>query len=212
MRKSIRAMSLLAGLAGLGLAPGAQAVDVKFAFNFMDTDARINGYFIVDDSVLAGVYNHGTPPADGGLIDFSKVKELNLHYQPGEYASGGGDFTLADYSSLMWTSDVPVDFYAEDIVWDWQAKLGTGAFVCGSAGSSHVAFAFGRASGSGAPTAMGSTCMAGTEPDVVRVPSLMNLYLDTSYVPPTPVPEPSTYALMLAGLGIVGWSARRRQG
>jgi hypothetical protein len=26
----------------------------------------------------------------------------------------------------------------------------------------------------------------------------------------TPVPEPETYALMLAGLGLVGWAARRR--
>ena len=27
----------------------------------------------------------------------------------------------------------------------------------------------------------------------------------------TPVPEPSTYALFLAGLGVVGWTARRRK-
>jgi hypothetical protein len=26
----------------------------------------------------------------------------------------------------------------------------------------------------------------------------------------TAVPEPETYAMMLAGLGLVGWSARRR--
>ena len=26
-----------------------------------------------------------------------------------------------------------------------------------------------------------------------------------------PVPEPQTYALMLAGLGVLGWAARRRQ-
>lgn len=32
-----------------------------------------------------------------------------------------------------------------------------------------------------------------------------------SFTNVTPVPEPSTYALMIAGLGVIGWSARRRQ-
>lgn len=35
-------------------------------------------------------------------------------------------------------------------------------------------------------------------------------HMDPSTVPP--VPEPSTYALMFAGLGLVGWVARKRQG
>jgi hypothetical protein len=34
---------------------------------------------------------------------------------------------------------------------------------------------------------------------------------DTITIIATPVPEPSTYALMLAGLGVVGFMARRRQ-
>ncbi len=33
---------------------------------------------------------------------------------------------------------------------------------------------------------------------------------DTTAFTITPVPEPETYALMLAGLGLVGWAARRR--
>jgi hypothetical protein len=34
---------------------------------------------------------------------------------------------------------------------------------------------------------------------------------DSDKVPVTVIPEPSTYALMLAGLGVVGYMARRRQ-
>jgi len=35
--------------------------------------------------------------------------------------------------------------------------------------------------------------------------------LDAVAITAAPIPEPSTYALMLAGLGVVGWFARRRR-
>jgi hypothetical protein len=34
----------------------------------------------------------------------------------------------------------------------------------------------------------------------------------TAFITLTPVPEPQTYAMLLAGLGLVGWIARRRKG
>ena len=44
-----------------------------------------------------------------------------------------------------------------------------------------------------------------------QVPDFSNLTLFTRDVVTTPVPEPSTYALMLASLGVVGLMARRRR-
>ena len=35
-------------------------------------------------------------------------------------------------------------------------------------------------------------------------------YSGSIWYVPTPVPEPETYALMLAGLGVIGWVSRRR--
>ncbi len=35
--------------------------------------------------------------------------------------------------------------------------------------------------------------------------------LDIGSVPETPVPEPETYAMLLAGLGLVGFAARRKR-
>jgi len=34
---------------------------------------------------------------------------------------------------------------------------------------------------------------------------------NVSFMPPTPVPEPETYAMMLVGLGLIGAVARRRR-
>jgi len=44
-----------------------------------------------------------------------------------------------------------------------------------------------------------------------RQPWLYSLYLDTSYIPTTPIPEPSTYGLMLVGLSALWLGARRRK-
>ncbi|MYM37814.1 PEP-CTERM sorting domain-containing protein [Duganella qianjiadongensis] len=41
--------------------------------------------------------------------------------------------------------------------------------------------------------------------------SLTVTQLPTGGNPTTPVPEPETYAMLLAGLGLLGWTARRRQ-
>jgi|GEM_PF-6925406 len=211
MNKKLAKLTMLSVLGCIGHVHDAAAVDVKFRFTFLDADATVQGYFVVDDSVLPTIYNRDLPPVNDGFIDFSKVHEISLQYSPGEFADGGGDFTLADYSSLRWTSDVPLDFYTDvppagnDIAWQW------GPMGCGSVQTSGNAFAFGRAPGSSAPTEVDSTCMAGTNPSVVRRPSLLSLYLDTNYVAVSAIPEPSIYGLMLAGLCALWLRTPRRK-
>ena len=67
------------------------------------------------------------------------------------------------------------------------------------------------------PFARGTTAQAplpsGRAWDLYRSQGGEHLQFSASFSDPavTPVPEPSTYALMLAGLAAVGWSARRRQ-
>ena len=40
---------------------------------------------------------------------------------------------------------------------------------------------------------------------------IARIYLSATSVTVTPVPEPETYAMLLAGLGLVGWAARQRK-
>lgn len=46
---------------------------------------------------------------------------------------------------------------------------------------------------------------------VQRIPTTVEPDGSAWYTPTTPIPEPETYAMMLAGLGLMGWVARRRQ-
>jgi MYXO-CTERM domain-containing protein len=40
----------------------------------------------------------------------------------------------------------------------------------------------------------------------------MGLFAVTTATAPPPVPEAESYAMLLAGLGLLGWTARRRRG
>jgi hypothetical protein len=39
----------------------------------------------------------------------------------------------------------------------------------------------------------------------------MSGYPESQVITAAPVPEPESYAMLLAGLGLVGWAARRRE-
>jgi len=69
------------------------------------------------------------------------------------------------------------------------------------------------------PLANTSNCVFTTDgattsllPDYVLLPGVLHAYTASIDGYTAPVPEPQTYALMLAGLGAVAWVARRRRG
>jgi len=73
----------------------ALAVDVKFGFTFL---IPMPG-FKATSSWTIPCFPPSTTEAflrlNDGFIDFSKVREIQPALQRGEYADGGGDFTLA---------------------------------------------------------------------------------------------------------------------
>lgn len=56
---------------------------------------------------------------------------------------------------------------------------------------------------------MGAVCMTGTSVAGYGAIGTMSGYPYAQTITAVPVPEPETYALLLAGLGLVGWAARR---
>lgn len=58
---------------------------------------------------------------------------------------------------------------------------------------------------------MGGTCMTGTTVAGYGSIGTMSGYPMSQVITAAPVPEPETYAMLLAGLGLVGFAARRRK-
>lgn len=70
---------------------------------------------------------------------------------------------------------------------------------------------FGATADVDAATLTGLGLGAGTHTIALRVTDTHGTFADsTTMLTITAVPEPETYAMMLAGLGLVGWAARRR--
>lgn len=125
--------------------------------------------------------------------DMAKVETLSVTVQ--NAASGNGTFGKSDYSMIA----IPYRF-APDLVLGERYQL-----------SSYELYDFALFSNApGAPTSVANFMMLAGGPGGVGTDAL---YLSSIYVTRTftsAVPEPASYAMLAAGLGLIGFAARRK--
>ena len=148
---------------------------------------------------LPGAYNNWFIVDISGFADTTEVTSLTLTLNT-FYADTAGTFKLWDYLGDI--ADLP----------EYTAPGAPGIAIFDDLGSGKL---------------YGSFAYLGTESYTYQTITLssdaifdLNAAIDNgdeqwaiggSFAPTAPIPEPETYALMLAGLGLVGWMAKRRK-
>ncbi len=185
--------SLLAGLVSLAfVAPASAAVTL----NFVETGAGVVGSFSGNLS-LSGL----TLVGGGG-------QGAEIFPSKGEFATAGpavvtyrGSFMPVAYGTggLAGPSSTSGDALRMNVIPDFGSLISVPAnYVAGSPLAGTMTFFAGSTLANfGMTPGSYITALPGGDSITVNV---------------IPVPEPSTYALMLAGLGVVGYMARRRRG
>lgn len=170
----------------LAFAPGLANAAVSCTDSIVTDDTSINPSYVSCTGAFEGNTSNGT--INYGGVDFDFIGKT------GADGSGSGPFGAfgADYKSGVLTFDTP-----------W-----TGTFVIGlKAGNDYSLYQF--SSVAGVTQIFFDTLGVSVNPNGIgNGLSHVSLY---GGVPVPSVPEPETYALMLAGLGIVGLRLRRRR-
>ena len=191
------------------------AVTNKMTINGVDTEIVDAGWY--GDTGLHGVdeflhnYMVGTCSAcvpEGGpefyrnwfVIDLTEftapVTTLTLTLHSFDVSSPGS-YTLWDYGHLI--TDLPLENTTRTDIYD---DLGTG--------NTYGSFAYEIGDAQTYRTlTLNSDGRASLNAAILRGDD--QWAIGGSFEPTAPIPEPETYALMLAGLGVVGWMARRRK-
>jgi hypothetical protein len=161
------------------------------------------------DSVGATATNYHRMITTASVIDVTDTLRNNRLQQLGTNANqmlGNANGMLGNANSLIVT-DPAIPAYAGYALWgdNWGGDANFTA--TGPIGSSMGLYLLRQSSGQFAVR---------NQPSIYEALSYNNLpyvaMLDTNgNLSISPVPEPETYALMLAGLGLVGWMARRRK-
>ncbi len=180
----IRAVA--APLLALAFAPGLASAAVSCTDSIVTDDTSINPSYVSCTGSFAGNTSGGTITFDG--VDYDFIGKT------GNDGSGSGPFGAfgADYKSGVLTFDTP-----------W-----TGTFVLGlKAGNDYSLYKFSSVAGV-SQIFFDTLGVAVNRKGIGLGLSHVSLY---GGEPVPSVPEPETYALMLAGLGVVGLQLRRRR-
>lgn len=180
--KKISSFFVIAAMASSALA-ASQRLDITWSGASFGNSATATG-FITFDSLLSapGSNNFNSAITDAGITITGA-------------ASGNGTFGMTDFSSFYFYSPSTLDFSSQLI----GQHLTNGSTFGATNGSGGDLNFFGSSSGS----PIGSNYFKLT----TNVGSGDSMLVTSM----APVPEPETYAMLLAGLGILGGIARRHK-
>ncbi len=171
-----------------------------------------------DDNVLANACalgaNSGNPvfgclnQDQSQLVRLSSVGEASLTYSGGQATLSAGDGAFSNLKielvgSSIKTAILNIDASADGFVRFFDASGPDGVFALGGNGNNFF-------TATGVNTFLSFTTYTGTLNNLTQA----QLAVDVKQVrigEVAPIPEPETYALMMAGLGAIGFMARRRK-
>ena len=211
----------IGGQAGAGFAPSSLAMDFNqaFAFDFhfyipVSTNLRGDGMTFTMTSAPA-VGNGGSGLGYEGMGAASVAFAIDTFHFDGEPVSPSLQILQAGNVTPLAATETGLGDAIRDPDFQWYASVGylpsgnndnsgtlTGHIVHLNLGSFEVSASvdFDMLGLAGNPVFYGFSASNGLSTDG---------HIVTSAVP---VPEPQTYALLLAGLGLLGWLTRRRSG
>lgn len=180
---------------------GLMTFDIKWS---NQTGASVAHAKLTLDSAL--ISTSGFPPA---AIGIDQIQGLDVTISGA--SSGNGHFTKHDFSGISFYMADKLDF-RRDLIgqevtvnhgpWSDEVQYGDAA---GQSGGFDLFAAGDIAPTTVAPFAM-VTDRSGAESDYLTVSSILARDAVSA------VPEPQTYAMLMAGLGLLAWRARRKRG
>jgi len=201
LKKIVAATATVCALALAPLAHAGNLVtfDIKWANNLGVTTAFAE--LTLDSDLIA------TAPLRPGIIDASQISSFTLTVSGAQ--GGNGKYTKSNFDGIAFYSNGTLNFKKELI--GQRFYVGTGPFAeeqifgdsAGLSGAFDIFASNDMAPSTVSPFAVVTDRTAAAS-DFLTVSSILARDAVTA------VPEPETYAMLLAGLGLLGWRARRR--